>query len=595
MYTNVYRRAHGDGSLTSIGGFINSEIPLNNGRSSFYAITGYNYKASDAYAFTRNWSARPDRFPTDNNGDMINVPGIIMTTSDGDFYFNPHIQTIISDASLSTGFKGTNRGGWNWDINNSLGTNNFHFYGDKTFNASLGANQTHFDDGGFNFLQNTVNLNFSKEMEGIAEGFNLALGAEYRYERYKIFAGEEASYTNYDPVGDKATGSQGFPGYQPSDEVNANRSVIGAYIDAEMDVSKNFLIGAAVRFENYSDFGFTHNYKLATRIKASQNFNIRGSISTGFRAPSLQQINFSSTFTTVQGGSIAEVKIAPNYSPITVAAGIPELKEENSVNASLGFAWRLSSAFNITVDGYWVKVKDRVVLSGQFSVDDNSLDPQLISAMQNLNVSLAQFFANAVNTTNRGIDIVMEYNKSMGSGNFRGLFTANFQSMDLDKINVPSKLNDTEDHRKTFLSDREQFFILASAPKSKFAFNFEYGFSGWTFGTRFTHFGKQTLLGYGEDGLGINPMVPDDASGALVPDRYEYGSKLVTDLYFAYKFSPKVSLFWGADNLFNVHPDLGINPAARGWAFNNETGGPWDAVQMGGNGRRVFVRLGFTF
>ena len=183
----------------------------------------------------------------------------------------------------------------------------------------------------------------------------------------------------------------------------------------------------------------------------------------------------------------------------------------------------------------------------------------------------------------------------LGTGSFRGLLAANFQEMDIDQINVPDKLNDTEDHRKTFLSDREQLFILASAPESKVALNLEYAWKSWTFGTRLTYFGSLTLLGYGEDGLGINPMVPDDATGALVPDRYDYGAKLVTDLYMAYRFTPKVSLYWGVDNLLNVHPDLGINPAARGWAFNNETGGPWDAVQMGGNGLRAFVRLGVSF
>ena len=593
MYTNIYRRAHGDGSVTSGGAFINMELPFTSGKTSFYAFGGYNGKKSDAYAFTRNWSARPDRFPTAPNGNLIYVADIMKTTGDGDTFYNPHIQTKIRDLSLTTGIRGTVND-WSWDFSNSYGSNNFHFFGDKTFNASRGATQTHFDDGGFNFAQNTVNLNFSRE---INKTVNLAFGAEHRYERYKLFAGEEASYKNYDPTGDKATGSQGFPGYQPSDEVNTNRSVLGVYGDAEVDLTKKFMMGAALRFENYSDFGSTFNMKLASRLKASDGFSLRGSISTGFRAPSLQQINFSSTFTTVQGGNIAEVKIAPNYSPITKAAGIPTLKQEKSTNASFGFAWKESNHLTITVDGYLVKIKDRVVLSGQFSVDDATLDPALISAMQNLNVSLAQFFANAVNTTNKGIDIVLDYNRKLGNGHvFRSMMTANFQKMTIDKINVPNKLNDSEDHRKTFLSDREQKFILASAPNTKLAMNFEYAMNKFTIGTRFTYFGKITLLGYGEDGLGINPQVPTDAnSNVYVPDQYNYSGKMVTDLYFGYTINKKLSFNWGADNLFSVHPDLGINPLARGWAFNNETGGPWDAVQMGGNGLRLFARIGFTF
>ncbi len=593
MYTNIYRRAHGDGSVKAAGFFLNMEAPIS-ATTTFYAFGGYNYKSSDAFAFTRNWSARPDRFPTTSNGNLIYVADIMHVTADQDTFYNPHIQTKIGDVSVAAGVRGKTQGNWNWDISNALGVNNFHFFGDKTFNASKGSTQTHFDDGGFNFLQNTVNLNMSKE---VTKTVNLAFGAEFRSERYKLFAGEEASYKNYDPTGDKATGAQGFPGYQPSDEVNATRTVAGAYADMEADITKSFMVGTAVRLEHYSDFGTTFNVKLATRLKAADNFNLRGSVSTGFRAPSLQQINFSSTFTTVQGGNIAEVKIAPNYSPITKAAGIPELKQEKSLNASLGFAWKPAPEFSVTVDGYLVKIKDRVVLSGQFSVDDTSLDPALISAMQTLNVSLAQFFANAVNTTNKGIDIVLDYNKKISkSQSFRGLFTANFQKMTIDKINVPNKLNDNDDHRKTFLSDREQKFILASAPNTKFAFNFEYGVNKLTVGTRFTYFGKITLLGYGEDGLGINPQVPSDAdANVYVPDQYNYSGKLVSDLYATYRITKGLHVSLGADNIFNVHPDLGINPAARGWAFNNETGGPWDAVQMGGNGIRLFAKLGFSF
>jgi iron complex outermembrane recepter protein len=593
---NIYRRAHGDASLLTAGGFYNMEVPLGTA-TSFYSFGGYNYKFSDAFAFTRNFSARPDRFVTDFNGDLVDVPGIIKTSSDGERYFNPHIQTRVQDYSIAMGLKGVGATGWNWDLSNNLGNNRFHFFGDKTFNASTGdPNKNYFDDGGFSFLQNTTNLNFSRELPGIAQGFSIAVGGDFRYEQYKIFAGEEASYANYDPSGEKASGSQGFPGYQPGDEVVAHRTNLAVYADAEMDVTKRFLVGGAVRLENYSDFGFTHNYKLSTRVKATDNFNIRGSISTGFRAPSLQQVNFSSTFTTVQGGDIAEVKIAPNLSPITKAAGIEELKQERSVNASLGFTFRPIRELNITVDGYWVKVKDRVVLSGQFSVDDNTLDPALIAAMQQLRVSLAQFFANAVNTTNKGVDIVVDFNKTVGKHNFKALFAGNFQDMSIDKINVPAKLNDTKEHQLAFLSDREQAFILASAPKSKFTLNLEYGFDKIAFGARFTSFGKVELLGYGEDGLGIAPMVPTDADPNIyVEDRYVYSGKLVTDIYLSFKASKKVTLFVGADNLTNEHPDLGHAPGAKYWAFNNETGGPWDAVQMGGNGRRLFARLAFNF
>ncbi len=588
MYLDIYRRGHGDAGLELLGAFYNMEVPLKE-KASFYTFGGYNHKFSDAYAFTRNFSARPDRFPLDNNGNLIFVPDIMRVSNDGETWYSPHIQTKILDYSVTGGFKGVCHN-WNWDLSNTTGKNNFHFYGDKTFNASAGPNQNHFDDGGFSFLQNTANLNLSHEF---SKKFHLGVGAEFRYENYKIYAGEAGSYANFDP--NQASGSQGFPGYQPGDVVNAKRHVWGVYADGEIDLSDAWLIDLAARFEDYSDFGFTHNYKLATRYKASKKVNIRASVSTGFRAPSLQQINFSSTFTTVQAGIISEVKIAPNYSSLAKTAGIPELTQEKSISASAGFTWRASSFLNLTIDGYMTKVKDRVVLSGQFDGSDPNLDASLRSQMALLKVAYAQFFANAVNTTNSGIDIVADYNRKVGDKRYKLLFAGNLQNMEIDKINVPVKLSGSTFLQQTFLSDREQKFILASAPKMKFALTGEYGKGKWNFGLRETYFGKVTILGYGQDGLGINPMVPLDNGSGDVPDRYDYSGKFVTDIYANYPLSKSFTLHGGIDNLFNAHPDFGVVKGAKDWAYNTETGGPWDAVQMGFNGRRLFLRLAFNF
>ena len=160
---------------------------------------------------------------------------------------------------------------------------------------------------------------------------------------------------------------------------------------------------------------------------------------------------------------------------------------------------------------------------------------------------------------------------------------------------MPEKLSGSEFLRQTFLSDREQKFILASAPKTKFGLNFEYGCGNFTAGTRLTYFGKVILLGYGEDGLGISPQVPLDNGTGYVPDQYDYNGKLVTDLYLSYGLMKNLTLFVGVDNVLNTHPDFGVVKGAKDWAYNTETGGAWDAVQMGVNGRRYFARLGFSF
>jgi iron complex outermembrane receptor protein len=611
-YINTSRRAFGDESLTTAGIMYNMEIPsgVKNGVT-FYSFGGYNYKASDAFAYTRNYSARPERFPVNTDGTLINVPGILRTANDGEIYYNPHIQTHIQDASLALGIRGTNRKEWNWDLGNTIGRNDFHYYGDKTFNASkIGqGSPNHYDDGGFNFLQSTLNLDVSKSFKSIAQGLNLGLGAEYRYERYAIYKGEEGSYTNYHPgnfyyanIGDSAapaSGSQGFPGFSPSDVVNANRSNIGAYVDAELNATREWLVDGAVRFENYSDFGSVATVKLATRYKVTSNFNARGSVSTGYRAPSLQQINFSNTLTSFSGGQLVQSRIASNNDPITRAAGIPKLKEETSVNGSLGFSWKAARGLTITLDGYMAKVKNRIVLSGLFSRDDATLPPSFTSQIPP-EVSTVQFFDNAVNTTNYGLDIVADYSKKWGKQSFKALLAGNLQHMTIDAIHVPSALKGTVLNQKTFFSDREEAFLLASAPKEKFALSLEYDVNKFGVGTHITYYGKIVLLGFGDatadnpNQTGINPMVPTDIDpNVYVPERFNFNGKFVTDLFVSYKFSKKMSLFAGADNLFDVHPDLGVNPLAKGWFGDNESGGPWDSVQMGFNGMRLFAKLAF--
>ncbi|MDR3712009.1 MAG: TonB-dependent receptor [Puia sp.] len=619
---NNVRRAMGDASVTSGGIMINSEIPLAGTKTTFYAFGGYNYKNSNAYAYSRNFSGHPERFPTDASGNLIFVPGIMHTIAGGDTYYNPIEDVHITDGSLALGFKGDAGNNWNWDLSNTFGGNNFHYFGDKTFNASLGSqgiHKNHFDDGGFSLIQNTTNLDLSKRYAEVAQGMTLSMGAEFRYEQYSIYKGEEASYTNYGtaaipyPNGDTtypATGAQGFPGFQPLDVIKAHRTNIAGYAEADIDITKEWLVDGAVRFENYSDFGFVNTYKLATRYKLTHNFNLRGSVSTGYRAPSLQQINFSNTESNVVAGTPTLVKIAPNYSPITRAAGIPDLKQEKSVNASLGFSWKPAPQWTVTVDGYLVKITNRVVLSGQFQASDASLDPVLTSTLQSLGVNSAQFFANAVNTTNTGIDVVVDYNKRWGKNRFNIVFAGNVQNMTIDKINVPGKLNDSWVHQQTFYSVREQQFLKASAPPEKLGLTAEYDINKFGVGAHLTYFGQIKLQGYGYsgnpaltgtglpgdpnlEGTGIAPMVNlgPDGSGPLVPEQFVYHGKVVTDLFFSLKFSKKAVLYWGVDNLFNVHPDLGIVPGANGSPFDGETGGPWDAVQMGYDGMRPFVKL----
>ena len=241
-----------------------------------------------------------------------------------------------------------------------------------------------------------------------------------------------------------------------------------------------------------------------------------------------------------------------------------------------------------------------------------------------MGVATAQFFSNAVNTTNTGVDIVIDYQKKLSSNEkIKFLFTGNIQHIAIDKINIPTALSSnkfatdpyytdrakfyTNEMPSTFFSTREIYFLKASAPESKFSLTADYTKNKISIGARITYFGNVALTGFGDpDYDGIYPMVPvDDPStaknttnfndGTYVPELFNYKGKFTTDIYANLQVNKKISWIVGADNLFNVHPDFAVNSQAKWYAGDNETGGPWDGVQMGYNGLRIFSKLVFKF
>lgn len=551
----TYRRQFGDASAENFSAFFNSEVPVSN-NTSVYAFGGYTHRFTDAYA----WSRDAD---DDRNVKEIYPNG-----------FDPHIQSAIDDNSISVGVR-TKHNGWNIDLNNTYGKNKMHYYVDGTLNATLLAKSpTHFDAGGFWFSQNTTGINFSKPFD-VAEGLNVAFGAEYRTDRYNIFAGEEGSWQNYGVIDtlinnrvvkydvlQRPAGSQGFPGFQPRNEVTASRTNFGSYVDVELDVTRAFLLSGAVRYEKYSDFGGTLNGKLATRIKVAPGFNLRASVSTGFRAPSLQQTYFNTIYTNFEQGVPIEILLANNLSTVTRTLGIPPLKEEKSVNLSAGFTAKPVNGLTITVDGYLINVKDRIVLTGTFDQDD----PDIGSDLAALGVGAANFFTNAIDSRNIGLDVIITHSALVGEGRLSTSLAANFNKLTIEAIHTSPKLVGKEDN---YLSAREKSFIIASAPKSKINLTLDYALSKFSATARLVRFGEVTLLGY------------DD-----LPNVYD--AKVTTDLILGYRISRNIGIYAGVDNLFNVYPDKQDQE-------NTEEGGLWDSVQMNFGGRHYFARLSFTF
>jgi len=548
LYPDNFRNGFGDASLNNYSFFVNSVIPLK-GNASFYGFAGISRRDGDAFAYTRD------------AGSERNVTAIYPNG------FDPHIQSHIDDRSISTGVR-TKIGQVNADFNLSFGNNRFGYDVDKTLNASLGAaSPTRFDAGGFQLNQNRLGADFSRSFDKVAKGLNFAFGTEFRWEQYNIFAGELNSWKTYRNIfsisGTDTTfrpgGSQGFPGFRPTDETKKSRTNFAAYADAELDVTKEWLIAAAIRGENYSDFGSTLNYKIATRLKLiGDKLLIRGSASTGFRAPSLPQINFSSTFTNVVAGVISDQVISPNSGILARSVGIAPLKQETSENLSFGFTAKPIRNLSLTVDAYQVKIKDRVVLTGLFDADDDAIG--FILAEQN--VVAAQFFTNAANTTTRGVDIIAAYSNTIGKGRLNTTLAANFNDINIDKINTTSLLAGKEE---IYYSGREQAFLKASAPEHKFTLGLDYKVGDFSTLVRLTNFAGIDIVNYDN-----------------VVNRYN--SRTTTDCSFSYAFKKKYTVTIGGNNILDVYPthhDPGYT----------ETGGMWEATQMGFSGAFFFGRI----
>jgi iron complex outermembrane receptor protein len=564
VYPEIYRRQFGEASQENFTYWLNSEFSAGN-NVSIYAFGGLSFRNTDAFAFTR--------YPDEERNVLAIYP-------DG---FDPRIQSVISDKSFSMGAK-TKVKNWNLDVNNTIGVNRFHYFVDNTLNASmLEKSPTRFDAGGFQQMQNTTGLHLTRLFDKILNGLNVAVGTEYRIENYLIFAGQEESYKNYgglllsnvDSTGIpldtvlRPGGSQGFPGFQPGDVINETRTNIGLYAEGEIDITKKLLVSAAGRFERYSDFGNTTNGKLAARFKITDWLSVRASASSGFRAPSLAQLYFNSTFSDVVAGNIIDKVIARNSSTITRALGIPKLKQEKSTNYSGGITARYK-AFSLTLDGYYVKIDGRIVLTGAFDQNDDVIG----SDLEALNISAAQFFTNAVNTTTKGVDAIATYSLLLNDNTLRFSLAGNFNDMTIDKVYTNQKLAGKEN---IYFGLRERYFLLASAPKSKMTFGVNYTMGNFLADVRLNQFGKVELINFN-----------DNLDNVVDPGELDsYKPKMTIDLSLGYKFK-NLQLNIGTANLLNTYPDL-HDPAL------SESGGNWDAVQMGFAGAYYYAKLAFKF
>lgn len=553
-------RIIGDTKAKNATVYINGEVP-SSAVGKYYFTLGTQTRDASSAAFARGGLGSDD-IPSRNSAAQY---------PNG---FVPFINGDITDRYLTVGHRGQ-LGEWNADLSQTYGYNRLDYNISHTLNASIanrdllaggrGLSPSAFDAGGFSFGQLTTNLDFSRYYSGIANGMNIAFGAEYRRENYKISAGERGSYVDADGVGSGGNaGSQGFPGFQPGDATDRNRNSVAAYVDIETDISKLFKIQTALRAEKFSDFGSTVTGKLAGSYKIGEQFLLRSSASTGFRAPSLQQVYFSSTFTDFISGRPQDVVLAPNGGVIANAAGIPKLKEEKSKNYTLGFTWSPTPVMAITADLYRINIDDRIVLSGRFDADNF---PALGATLAALGVGQAQFFVNSVNTRTQGVDLTVAHKADVGPGRLSTFLAYNYSKTDVTGIKAPPSLRGFED---VLLSERERLFIEQGGPRSKATLGFEYTTGPVSGDFKIIHFGEQTLGTF-------------SGTAAGVPNAH-YAPKTSADLSLTYSFDKNTKITIGGNNIFNVKP-------SKQDPNETDNGFIYDSVQFGLNGAAYFARF----
>ncbi|MCB2407337.1 TonB-dependent receptor [Hymenobacter lucidus] len=493
-----------------------------------------------------------------------------ITQTDATLYpngFLPFINTLIDDQSIISGLRGR-VGGFDIDLSNTFGRNALRFDISNTLNASLpiGLSPTNFYAGTIAFRQNTSNLNVARRFTDVAalSTLNVAFGLEYRDDNYRIEAGERGSYANYGrviapgpPPTFAAAGAQVFPGYQPSDALNRSRTNTAGYIDLESDITEKLLVSVAGRAERYSDFGNNVSGKVAARYSVLPDVAVRGAISNGFRAPSLQQRYFTNTSTQFVQGAPNQVLTVNNDNPIVRNSftpggtgqqgfGIPALKQEKSTNYSLGVTARVLRTATLTVDAYQIDIRDRIVLSSQFS----RANATVATILGTLPVSQVQFFANAIDTRTRGIDVVANNRMELGPGRLTLTVAANFNKTEVQKVNSSPTIDADQTGLQNTLFDRQQRGRIENAqPRSKVNLTAGYALGMFSAEARTVYFGSVEY----KDARLDNPAANNGFLFSSIDQKF--AGKWVTDLTVSVQLNKEIGLTVGANNIFDVYPD----------------------------------------
>lgn len=539
----------GDADSRQIALTLNTGYQL--GEGELYAFLTYSTRDNESAAFFRHNANTGGNTPL-QDGDATIQMG-----------FLPKINSQIDDVSYNLGYKVDFSNQASLDLSYTWGENRIDYETSDSINASY-ANTLRYEQGmsaeeirasipreadayGLELTLQTLNLDYTKEFDD----FSLALGAELREDGYKILPGEEYAYRDYDTVNgvsiysgmsggvgseDASGGIQGFPGIAPASSVDETRNVMSFYLDAETDLSDNLRVTGALRFDDYDGFGHTTNYKLAANWFVTDNLSLRGAVSSGFRAPSMQQLYFNNIGTQFvvndQGVLVAqEVGTFRNDSNLAQAIGIPELTEEKSQNWSVGAIVKLFDEISVTLDYYAIDIDDRIVISNRLG---KGLSSTLDAALDASGAGAGQFFLNGADTETRGLDIVSTWNTELAGGDLDLTFAANFTDTDVVRLFTPQGSGLETVSVDQVFSEQDISIIEEWQPDSRLSLSGLYRQDSWDMTLAFNRYGEYTVTDGGMQ---------------------TYGAEVLTDVRFRYHFSEDISISLGANNLFDVTPD----------------------------------------
>ncbi len=558
-----------------------------------YAFGGYNNKKGNAAGFYR--------YP---NGVPAAARANVFTKYANGFL--PNINSNVTDISAAVGVRGKLQD-WNVELSNIFGQNNFDFSVTNSVNytqALSNANfQQDFNCGGLKFSQNTTNLDISRKFD-VLNGLNVAFGAESRFDNFGITAGEESSYKNYDVPSGAAAGAQVFAGFDPKYAGNHDRYVLAGYADLEQDITKDLMLGAAVRFENYSDFGAAFGYKAVGRYKIADMFSLRGSVGTGFRAPSMQQQFYAKTstkFITV-GTELQPIESGtlPNPSAAATLLGIPALRAEKSQNIGLGITARPLEGLEVTLDVYQININDRIVLTNEFP-KDKLTDATLKAELEKINANSVNFFTNAIDTRARGLEAVIAYGKTFGDHDVKLILAGTFIKNEVIK-GADGKTPDIKASQilinngqlGNYFNREDQSRIEVAAPTNKLSATLNYKYKKLGVMVRAVNFGQVAYL---------DPTINPDStakfpintfltpSGTRATLDQTFSAKTVFDATISYQVTKGITIAVGGNNIFDIYQDKHLHSTNAGsgrFVYSRRV------QQFGFNGAYYFARLNFN-